>query len=91
MYICTHVWQDSISPADTVSSSSRICRQANRCLWLFKRHSPVSVFMNIVLRLKSLLFGRETCFPVQTLQRWYMYKSHQEMETNLIMSFKAAI
>ncbi len=31
-----------------------------------------------------LVFGRETGFPTQTLQRWYMYKSHQEMETNLI-------
>jgi hypothetical protein len=38
-----------------------------------------------------LVFGRETGFPIQTLQRWYMYKSDQEMETNLIMSFKAAI
>jgi hypothetical protein len=31
-----------------------------------------------------LVFGRETGFPTQTLQRWYMYKSPQEMETNLI-------
>jgi hypothetical protein len=36
-----------------------------------------------------LVFGRETGFPIKTLQRWYMYKSHQEMETNLIMPFKA--
>jgi hypothetical protein len=39
-----------------------------------------------------LVLGRETTgFPIQTLQWWYMYKSHQEMETNLIMFFKAAI
>jgi hypothetical protein len=38
-----------------------------------------------------LVFGRETGFLIQTLQRWYMYKSHQEMETNLNMFFKAAI
>jgi hypothetical protein len=31
-----------------------------------------------------LLFGRETDFPTQILQRWYLYKSLQEMETNLI-------
>ncbi len=31
-----------------------------------------------------LVFGRETGFPTQTLQRWYLYKSLQEMETNLI-------
>jgi hypothetical protein len=31
-----------------------------------------------------LVFGRETGFPTQTLQRWYMYKSPQGMETNLI-------
>ncbi len=30
-----------------------------------------------------LVFGRETSFPIQTLRRWYMQKSHQEMETNL--------
>ncbi len=38
-----------------------------------------------------LVFGRETGFPIQTLQRCYMYKSHQEMETNSIIFFKAAI
>jgi hypothetical protein len=31
-----------------------------------------------------LVFGRETGFPTQTLQRLYMYRSPQEMETNLI-------
>jgi hypothetical protein len=31
-----------------------------------------------------LVFGRETGFPTNTLQRQYMYKSPQEMETNLI-------
>ncbi len=31
-----------------------------------------------------LVFGRETGIPTQTLQRWYMYKSPQETETNLI-------
>ncbi len=31
-----------------------------------------------------LVFGRETGFPTQTLQRWYIYQSPQEMETKLI-------
>jgi DNA-binding transcriptional regulator YiaG len=35
-----------------------------------------------------LVFGRETGFPTQTLQRWgYVYKSPQGMETNLINVF----
>jgi hypothetical protein len=34
-----------------------------------------------------LVFGRETGFPIQTLQRWYTYKSHHEIETNMIMFF----
>jgi hypothetical protein len=34
-----------------------------------------------------LVFGRETGFPIQTLQRCYLYKSHQEMETNLKMFY----
>ncbi len=32
----------------------------------------------------SLEFGRETGFPTQILQRWYMYNSTQQMGTNLI-------
>jgi hypothetical protein len=31
-----------------------------------------------------LVFGRETGFPTQILQRWYLHTSPQEMETNLI-------
>ncbi len=37
-----------------------------------------------------LVFGRETGFPTQTLQRQYMYKSPQEMETKLIF-FRATL
>jgi dihydroorotase len=31
-----------------------------------------------------LVFGRETGFLTQIQQRWFLYKSPQEMETNLI-------
>jgi hypothetical protein len=36
-----------------------------------------------------LVFGRETGFPTQTLQRCYMYQSPQEMETKLINVHKS--
>jgi hypothetical protein len=38
-----------------------------------------------------LAFGREAGFSPQTLQRWYMYKSPQEIEENLTKFFKAAL
>jgi hypothetical protein len=36
-----------------------------------------------------LVFGRETIFPTQTVRRWYIYKSPQEMETHLIKVFQS--
>ncbi len=36
-----------------------------------------------------LAFGRETGFSTQTLQRWYMYKSPQEIEANLANVFQS--
>jgi hypothetical protein len=34
-----------------------------------------------------VVFGRETSFPSQTLQRWYISKAPQGMETNFIYVF----
>jgi hypothetical protein len=53
---------------------------SSRALCRYHEHCPV---------VEILVFGRETRFPSQTLQRWYMCKSPKEMETNLVNVFKA--
>ncbi len=47
----------------------------------FVSQSSVDIHEHCTLA-EILVFGRETGFPTQTLQRWYMYKSPQEMDKN---------
>ncbi len=64
------------------------CCMYKLCPAVSCRHSKFAhhcIIYNITPTVAEILeFGRETGFPTQTLQRWYMYKSTQQMETNLI-------
>ncbi len=70
--------------------------RSNIAIQLFHWDVPETVFMDAKSSVgihehcslaEILELGRETDFSTQTLQRWYMYKSPQEIEANFTEAF----